>query len=326
MQILRFLYPCQTLALSLLLLVSIGLQAKKQFSNEDSLLVKYKIKNVQYPHSQHTGWMVSDSMHYQLKLDTLRAIRFWRRVMNLSGDSSLGYTLPERRLLALQKTSRLPHAQTDLYTCYKDSLKQCFCLDTQTKIVFRSGLKDFYNFYSISKYLDSSIREFLNQDVNPWYAQTILMIESPNRHQHSIAGAYGPFQLMPDVARKFGLHVSAQRDDRTNISLAAEACAKLLKQIAIPNSIKILESHGYRITQEIQEALWFKLFVLHVYHAGAFNVSQAMETACPEEPGMNLIFKLWQTRAGKFQNASQNYSQLAIAAWYELDRHITYIP
>ena len=98
------------------------------------------------------------------------------------------------------------------------------------------------------------------------------------------------------------------------------------KQIAIPNSIKILESHGYRITQEIQEALWFKLFVLHVYHAGAFNVSQAMETACPEEPGMNLIFKLWQTRAGKFQNASQNYSQLAIAAWYELDRHITYIP
>ena len=60
MQILRFLYPCQTLALSLLLLVSIGLQAKKQFSNEDSLLVKYKIKNVRYTHSQLTGWMVSD--------------------------------------------------------------------------------------------------------------------------------------------------------------------------------------------------------------------------------------------------------------------------
>jgi len=35
-----------------------------------------------------------------------------------------------------------------------------------------------------------------------------------------------------------------------------------------------------------------------------------------------MIFNLWHARAGQFQNASQNYSQLAIAAWFELDQRI----
>ena len=44
--------------------------------------------------------------------------------------------------------------------------------------------------------------------MDPWYAQAILMIESPNKLQKSNAGAYGSFQLMKDVARLFGLKVN----------------------------------------------------------------------------------------------------------------------
>jgi hypothetical protein len=38
---------------------------------------------------------------------------------------------------------------------------------------------------------------------------------------------------------------------------------------------------------------------------------------------MELITTLWQTEIGSFRNASQNYSQLALATLIELDRIIT---
>jgi hypothetical protein len=57
------------------------------------------------------------------------------------------------------------------------------------------------------------------------------------------------------------------------------------------------------------------MLVLHVYHAGAGNVAKAIDafTQIPSAGSMDLITTLWKTRAGAFGNASQNYSQIALA-------------
>lgn len=45
------------------------------------------------------------------------------------------------------------------------------------------------------------------------------------------AGAAGPWQLMPNEARRFGLIVSSRYDERTNFYKSTEAAAKLLKEL-----------------------------------------------------------------------------------------------
>ena len=47
----------------------------------------------------------------------------------------------------------------------------------------------------------------------------------------SYAGAVGPWQLMPDEAKRFGLKVSRGYDERTNFYKSTEAAAKLLKEL-----------------------------------------------------------------------------------------------
>jgi predicted Zn-dependent protease len=53
---------------------------------------------------------------------------------------------------------------------------------------------------------------------------------------------------------------------------------------------------------------------MHSYHAGAGNVSCALNKINPTTGGQELIIKLWKTEACGFKNESQNYSQLALAA------------
>jgi hypothetical protein len=59
---------------------------------------------------------------------------------------------------------------------------------------------------------------------------------------------------------------------------------------------------------------WFRLLVLHAYHAGAGNLSCAMNKISPTTGGQELIRTLWKTQACGFKNESQNYSQIALAA------------
>ena len=63
--------------------------------------------------------------------------------------------------------------------------------------------------------------------------------------------------------------------------------------------------------------------VMHVYHAGAGNVKKVLEVINPSVGDKELITTMWQTEAGGFRNASQNYSQLVVASMIELD-HIIY--
>jgi tetratricopeptide (TPR) repeat protein len=68
--------------------------------------------------------------------------------------------------------------------------------------------------------------------------------------------------------------------------------------------------------------LWFRLLVLHAYHAGAGNVAGVIRKINPCEGGMQLIQTVWQTTYGGFKNASQNYSQLALAAFCNFDQMV----
>ncbi len=43
--------------------------------------------------------------------------------------------------------------------------------------------------------ISRGIEQFIINDTDPWYAQAILMIESPGKLAYSNAGAYGPFQF-----------------------------------------------------------------------------------------------------------------------------------
>jgi hypothetical protein len=122
---------------------------------------------------------------------------------------------------------------------------------------------------------------------------------------------------MKEVARLFGLKVNKQIDERSNFERSAFAASSLIKKICIPRVRKTLDSLGIKNYSESE--LWFKLLVMHTYHAGAYNVEKALFSFIPKEGNMNLIYNLWQARTAHFKSASQNYSQLILAAMLEMN-------
>jgi hypothetical protein len=202
---------------------------------------------------------------------------------------------------------------------YKDSLKKVYGLDPNLKINVTFGKNDFYKIKEVTPTISDGIREFRNLGVDPWYAQSILMIESPAQMKKSESGAYGPFQLMPSVARAYGLKVNNYIDERADFKRSAYGAAKLIKQVCIPEARNILKRHNITYNES---DLWFRLFVMHVYHAGSGNVSAVMRKIQPTSGGQELIQKMWTTSAGAFGNSSQNYTQITLAAHLVLNELI----
>ena len=122
---------------------------------------------------------------------------------------------------------------------------------------------------------------------------------------------------MKDVARLYGLKVNRTIDERANFERSAYAASSLIKTICIPKAHKMLDSLGIRNFSENE--LWFKLLVMHIYHAGSYNVQCALFTFRPVEGNMNLIYNLWKAQTARFKSASQNYSQLVLAAMFEMN-------
>src|SRR5690554_8012570 len=79
--------------------------------------------------------------------------------------------------------------------------------------------------------------------------------------------------------------------------------------VCIPEAKVILDRHGIAYHEN---DLWFRLFVMHIYHAGAANVSGVVNKINPSTGGMDLIQAMWVTENGRFRNASQNYTQIAL--------------
>ncbi len=134
--------------------------------------------------------------------------------------------------------------------------------------------------------------------------------ESPGQLKKS-SQSYGAFQLMPGVARSHGLTVNSSIDEREDFEKSARAASHLIATVCIPEAKRILNTHNISY---IESDLWFRLFVLHVYHAGAINVRAVVNKINPQHGGQELIQQMWQTSAADFGNNSQNYTQLALAS------------
>mgnify|MGYP001948394335 FL=1 len=239
--------------------------------------------------------------------------------MTMEEDSALiniGSTRQIIKKIAVKDWEELTEDNKDIL---RDSVKRYYKLPEKEHVYMTSGKKSFYDFQKVIPSIGRGITIFNQHKVDPFYAQAILLIESPNKMQKSPVGAYGSFQIMRKVAIDLGLKVNKYVDERKDFDKSAWASAKLIRTVCIPETNKILDANG--ITYNPND-LWYKLLVLHTYHAGAGNVRRAVNFIQPTIGSMELITTLWQTEVGSFRNASQNYSQLALATLIELDRII----
>lgn len=296
------------------LLFSFSLMAGDNDSiyNEDCIQPWQKelLKVKHFNDSLHVTYVGNNALFAE-RWDRLAHPVFWKTMMTLSPDSCVINIAKTREIVARMSIEDWDKWSDDEKNAYRDSIRGTHGLSDDDKVYMTTGKSDFYNFKLALPTVSKGVEVFEEEGVDPWYAQAILLIESPGRIARSNVGAYGSFQLMPGVARKHGLTVNRYVDERKDFVKSAKAASDLIETTCLPEAKTILERKG--IAYEETE-LWFRLFVLHVYHAGAYNVNKVVEKIDPSEGGVSLIQTMWVTEAGRFKNASQNYSQLALAA------------
>lgn len=264
--------------------------------------------------SQNT--ILSASILYTEGWSNLAQPIFWKRIMQLSPDSCLVNVAATRNVVAkmsIKDWNAQSEVQKDVY---RDSIRAMFDLDSGARIFVTTGKNDFYKFHTVYPDLQLGVEAFERYNVDPWYAQAILLIESPGQLKKSRAGAYGPFQLMPGVARAQGLTVNRSVDERSDFERSAYGASRLISRVCIPEARRILDAHNLAYSEN---DLWFRLFVLHVYHAGSLNVAAVVNKIDPKTGGQSLIQAMWVNSAAQFGNNSQNYTQLALASQLILD-------
>jgi len=312
-----FLYSCNNVATT-----PVEPTAKKTLTITDNKISEpktlcYNVVGVLNPKTKYNEDYILDRSLYHLKLDTVAQVKFWRSIMNLHQDSAIVNFGSSRTIIQKINIKDWNSKPDSIKKFYRDSVRIANNVDSTNRVLITSGKKFFYDFDKTSQNFHNGINCFVANGVDPWFAQAILLIESPNKLQKSNAGAYGPFQLMKDVARLYGLKVNKQMDERADFERSAYASSSLIKTICIPKARKMLED--LNITGYSESELWFKLLVMHVYHAGAYNVEKALFAFKPQHGNMDLIYTLWQTQTARFKNASQNYSQLVLAAMLEMN-------
>jgi len=262
---------------------------------------------VQVPCIKTEGW------------DTLNQVSFWRRIMRLSPDSALVNTSSSRYILGSIRMNDYLRLSPEARDSFKQLWRIQCSVASDEKIFITVGKNWFYNPQLIAPRIKRAVELFDSMGVDPFLAQSVLLIESPVGNLKSESGAYGQFQLMKGVARQFGLKVDAHLDERADFDKSAAAAARLFKEICIPYSAKMLEELGYPYHEQ---SLWFRLLVMHVYHAGAGNVRGALGFIPDVASGKAMIQSLWSVESGNFRNAAQNYSQLVLASYLEFNHYI----
>ncbi|WP_417265996.1 transglycosylase SLT domain-containing protein [Brumimicrobium sp.] len=254
---------------------------------------------------------VSNIQLFEQEWDHLAHPVFWKTIMTLSPDSCVINIGATREIVEVTSLDQWDLRTDEEKDAYRDSIRVSRGLDSEAKVYMTTGKKDFYAFDHVLPTISRGVEVFKEQNVDPWYAQAILMIESPGRLAKSNAGAYGSFQLMAGVARAQGLTVNRYVDERKDFEKSAIGASRLISRVCIPEAKVILDRHGIAYHEN---DLWFRLFVMHIYHAGAANVSGVVNKINPITGGMDLIQAMWVTENGRFRNASQNYTQIALAA------------
>ncbi len=287
------------------------------FDKETRLEMQAASKNVEAAvFSRACYQVVVDSLLYVERWDTLQQPKFWRLVMNLPKDTAVVNIAKSRTVIETMAIREWNAMGDSTQAIYKDSIRTEYELDSDDAVYVTTGKNHFYEFEKALPSIGRGIEVFESREVDPWYAQAILLIESPGKTLKSPVGAYGSFQLMREVAIEQGLIVNDSTDEREDFVKSAQAAASLLDTRCIPHIKSILRKHEI----EFEESdIWFRLMVLHAYHAGAGNVRGVVDQINPVNGGMWLIQQMWQTQYGGFKNASQNYSQIALASFMELD-------
>lgn len=270
---------------------------------------------VEVTNPEKSGILMNSQPLFDGLWDTLPQPAFWKEIMKLSPDSCLINVASNRQIIMKMSNKDWSKQSEVRKTIFKDSLKLANNIDSTDKIFVTTGKNDFYKFNEVYPSISNGILAFESQGVDPWYAQAILLIESPGQLKKSSAGAYGAFQLMPGVARAQGLIVNKTTDERKDFNKSAYGAARLINRTCIPEAKRILNDHNIVYNES---DLWFRLFVLHVYHAGSMNVRAVVNKINPIEGGQSLIKAMWQTHAASFGNSSQNYTQLALASQFIL--------
>lgn len=263
--------------------------------------------------------LLADSNLYAERWDSLPQAKFWKMIMNMGSDSCLTSLAGSRLVVDRMPTKTWLSWSDSIQMVYKDSIKELYQLDTLTPIYITSGKNYYYDIEHVLPSISRAIEIFEDNETDPWYAQAILLIESPGRLQFSPVGAYGSFQLMKEVALEHGLVVNDSIDEREDFDKAAAAAAGLIRTRCVPQIKRILRNNQL---QYEETDTWFKLLVLHAYHAGAGNVEGVINLIDPEKGGIDLMTKVWRTEYGGFKNASQNYSQVALASLLRLNQQI----
>ncbi|PKR80497.1 hypothetical protein CW751_08965 [Brumimicrobium salinarum] len=288
-------------------------------SENDSLALTNKDKktsSIDFVESRYLNdsldlFYVNNSQLFQEEWDHLAHPVFWKTLMTLSPDSCVINIGATREIVQYMTLDEWDEKSDDAKVVYRDSIRSVRGLSDDSKVYMTTGKRDFYTFEGVLPTISKGVEVFKQQNVDPWYAQAILMIESPGRLAKSNVGAFGSFQLMASVARSQGLTVNRYVDERKDFVKSAVAASSLIENVCIPEAKVILDKKGISYKEN---DLWFRLFVMHVYHAGAYNVAGVVNKINPNKGGMTLIQKMWITENGRFRNASQNYSQLALAA------------
>ena len=259
--------------------------------------------------TKHT--LMNTESIFEERWDELAQAQFWQTIMLLSPDSCVVNVAATRQILGIIPVNQWARLTEIEKSAFKLSIKSANGIGSEETIYITTGKNDFYKFQDVFNSLSKGVAAFEKNGVDPWYAQSILLIESPGQLKKSVAGAYGAFQLMPSVAKKYGLIVNSSIDERADFDKSAAAASKLIFSVCIPEAKRILANHGI---QYKEKDLWFRLFVMHIYHAGASNVAAVIAKINPSIGSQALVKEMWMTSAASFGNNSQNYSQLILAA------------
>lgn len=266
-----------------------------------------------------SGYFVNNQVVFEEGWHQLPQPNFWRTILSMPPDSCVINVAATRQIFTKMTVAEWNKQTDDEKELYRDSVRKHFELDSAARIYMTSGKSHFYNFKGVKPSISKGVELFSEYGVDPWFAQSILLIESPGKLAYSNVGAYGPFQLMKGVAIRHGLKVNKRVDERKNFTKSAQGACSLLRKTCIPEAKRILKKHHLSYKES---DLWFKLFVLHIYHAGAGNVDGLLASIEKKEAGMSLIKTMWQSEWGGFKNASQNYSQVALATMIILQEDI----
>ena len=110
---------------------------------------------------------------------------FWKQIMTLSPDSCL-INIASSRVIAKKMSLTDYDSMSDGQKAkFRDSIRSANGLESDARIFRTTGKNDFFKFETVYPTLIEGANEFIKNDVDPWYAQAILLIESPGQIKKS---------------------------------------------------------------------------------------------------------------------------------------------